>query len=63
MKTKTLLPNVRVTTYDLDRKYDKLFKDEETAREWITKSGTKSFNLYRIERVNGTWRTDWELEK
>jgi hypothetical protein len=63
MLTKSLLPFASVTTYDLKRNVTgKTFATEADARKWIAASGTKCFNLYRIEKMNGTWRTDWELQ-
>jgi hypothetical protein len=63
MKTKTLLPYASVTTYDLKKNArSKTFRTEADALAWVADSGSKCFNLYRIEKVNGTWRTDWELE-
>lgn len=61
MKTATLLPYVRVATYDLRKNRDLCFPDQESADAFIRTSGAKCVNVYRIEKVNGTWRTDWEL--
>jgi len=62
MLTATLLPYASVTTYDLRKNArSKVFKTEQDALKWIAESGSTCFNLYRIEKVNGTWRTDWEL--
>ena len=62
MKTTSLLPFARVITYDLGKKnFDKVFADEAAAKAAIARCGTKLWHIHRIEKVNGTWRTDWEL--
>jgi len=67
MKTDTLLPYTRVCTYEkfdtrrFGKSRDRHFATPERAVEWIAAAGLKSFTVYRIEKVNGTWRSDWEL--
>lgn len=70
MLTDTLLAFTRVAVYDHDfdekrwgKSRDRYFATPEDAQEWIEKTGVKLVNIYRIEKVNGTWRTDWELRK
>ena len=62
METTTMLPYTRVKTYDLKRNVDQTFSTEADARKWIAEVGTACFNIYRIEKVNGTWRTDWQMK-
>jgi hypothetical protein len=59
----TLLPYARVKTYDLKKDIDRTFANEADALAFVEKCGTKLFNLYRIEKVNGTWRTDWTANR
>ena len=62
MRTTTLLPCARVTTYDLGKKnIDAIFATFDKAMHAIERLGTKTYNVYRIEKINSTWRTDWEL--
>ncbi len=61
MPTKTLLDYVKVVTYDLKKNLYKTFKNMEDAQRAIDASGTKYVNVYRLDKVNGTWRTDWKL--
>lgn len=71
MKTPTLLPYVHLAVYDDNLRGARLtrecqprrlnFADLAGATAWIEKHKPKLYNLYRIEKVNGTWRTDWEL--
>lgn len=62
MNTATLLPYTRIVIYlPNGRRADKCFATPELAQQFIERDKPKCFNLYRIEKVNGTWRTDWEL--
>jgi hypothetical protein len=62
VKAETLLPYARVVTYDLKKNVDKCFGNAAEAQKWAD-ANSKCYNLYRIEQVNGTWRTDWEEGK
>lgn len=57
--TDKLLPYARIATYDLKRNVDRSFANVDDAMRFVEKCGTKIYNLYRIEKINGTWRTDW----
>lgn len=59
MNTTTLLQYVRIITYDLKHNVDRCFPDPSAAQRFIAQCRTQRFNLYRIEKINGTWRTDW----
>jgi hypothetical protein len=57
--TDKLLPYVRIVTYDLKKNVDRCFNNPDDAMRFVKQSGTTRYNLYRIEKINGTWRTDW----
>jgi hypothetical protein len=76
MTTATLAPYANVTVYGTSSVRDEkgrtvranrttgniqlCFATEQDARAWIARERVEHYNLYRIDRVNGTWRTDWE---
>jgi hypothetical protein len=65
MTTATLLDVTNVVVYDASfnvKKHgsrDKLFNTPAEAQLWIEKVGAKTVNIYRINKINGEWRTDW----
>lgn len=54
-----LLPYARIVTYDLKKNVGRTFANLDDAMRFVKQSGTTRYNLYRIEKINGTWRTDW----
>lgn len=68
METDSLMPCARVCVYDWDfdakrhgKSRDRYFATLEDAKSWIQKVGARVATIYRIEKVNGTWRSDWKL--
>lgn len=64
MDTTTLLPVTRIITYD--RRFrgqdkDKKFATFAASQRWLVNTKPRRFNVYRMEKQNGTWRTDWNL--
>jgi len=63
MYSPTLLPYACVTTYDLKKNMQsRCFATVADATQAIERSGSKCFNVYRIDKVNGMWRTDWTTD-
>lgn len=61
-----VLPQVRILTFHPNRPhkknghpYDAYFETEVAARKEMDRLLIDHFNLYRIDKVNGEWRTDW----
>jgi hypothetical protein len=75
MQTPTLLPLVRVAIYDGNKRVDRQFSIDlrqspsvlvpllRAARYFRKryKRRLRDCNVYFIEKVNGTWSTDWTL--
>lgn len=68
METDSLLPYTRVCVCDHDfdtkrhgKSRDRYFATPERAAAWIATVGARVAAVYRIEKVNGTWRSDWKL--
>ena len=74
--TKTLLPLVRIVFRANNKGHDKVFNTcdapKSTAREnlkravrWYRSLGKRrrDVSVYLIEKVNGTWSTDWKLSE
>lgn len=68
METDSLLPYTRVCVYDWDfdtkrhgKSRDRYFANPQEAADWIAKVKARIATVYRIEKVNGTWRSDWKL--
>ena len=63
METASLLPVTMVTVYDAEFRgaRTRMFNTPDLAAEWIAAAKLRTVSVYRIERENGTWRTDWTI--
>lgn len=64
MYTTTLLPFTRVVAYlPSGKRADKCFATFDDSRQFVADCASKGIgtNIYRIDKINGTWRTDWQL--